>query len=150
MTKLLITYHSFTGKTKTLAEAVAEGAKNAGAEVVLKEVINTIIQDLVAADAILVATPQPFQMIAGETTKLFERLWRDRKQIGEGKPFGAIICHTNDPRHSVEAMERLSGYYKFAKVSDWITVNAAELEAGKERCRQLGALLAQRGTQPQA
>lgn len=89
-------------------------------------------------------------MIAGESTKLFERLWRDRRQIGEGKPFGAIICHINDPRPGVEAIERLSGYYKFTKANDWVTVNATEIEAGKERCRQLGACLARTGKQTKA
>ena len=37
MSKVLIVYHSFTGKTKSLAEAAAEGARGAGAEVTLLE-----------------------------------------------------------------------------------------------------------------
>ncbi len=35
MPKVLIVYHSFTGKTKSLAEAAADGARSAGAEVTL-------------------------------------------------------------------------------------------------------------------
>ncbi len=145
MSKVLITYHTFTGKTKTLAEVAAEGAKSTGAEVVLKEVTDTTIQDLATADAILLATPQPFQIMAGETKKLFERLWRDREQIGDGKPFGVIICHSSDPSATLEAMDKFCNYYKLAKISEWITVDTAEIEAGKERCRQLGIVLGQEG-----
>lgn len=142
MSKVLITYHSFTGKTKELAEAAAEGAKSVGAEVVFKEAVDTNVQDLVVADAILVATPQPFRIMAGETKKLFERLWKGREQIGEGKPFGVIVCYANDPAATLEAMDKLCGSYKFTKSGDWVAVNRAELEAGKESCCQLGITLA--------
>ena len=142
MSTVLITYHSFSGKTKELAEAAAEGVRSVGAEVVRKEVVDTNIQDVTAADAILVATPQPFRMMAGETKKLFERLWKDREQIGEGKPFGVIVCYANDPAATLEAMDKLCGSYKFTKLGDWVVVKRDELEEGKESCRQLGIALA--------
>lgn len=141
MSKVVIAYHTFTGKTKVLAEAAAEGAKNAGAEVLLKETADTTIEDLTTSDAILVATPQPFRVMAGETKKLFERLLQDRKKM-RGKPFGVIICHASDPTATMAAMDRMCSYYSFRKVSEWIAVNNAEIESGKERCRQLGATLA--------
>jgi len=140
MPKALITYHTFTGKTKTLAEAAAEGAKNEGAEVVLKEIADTTIQDMAACDAILVVTSQPFGTIAGETKKLFERLSKDKEQVN-GKFFSAIICHMSDPSITAGTMDRLCSYYKFTRLGEWVTVNAAELEDGKERCCQLGATL---------
>jgi len=142
MSKVLIIYHTFTGKTKTLAEAAAQGAKNAGAEIILKEVADTTIQDLAAADAIVVATPQPFQIMAGETKKLFERLWKDREQIGQSKSLGIIVCHNTDATATLEAMKSLAKNYNFTPTGEWVTVRTAELEAGKERCRQLGAALA--------
>ncbi len=123
MSKVLITYHSFTGKTKELVEVAAEGARSAGAEVVLKEIVNTNVQDLTAAAAILVGTPQPFRIMAGETKKLFERLWKDREQIGEGKPFGVIICCASDPAATMEAMDRLCGSFKFlSPVIEWRSI----------------------------
>lgn len=111
MSKVLIIYHSFTGKTRELAESAAEGARSAGAEVVLKEAVDTNVQDLAAADAIVVAMPQPFQIMDGETKKLFERLWRDREHIGQGKSLSAIICHMGDATATREALKSLAKYY---------------------------------------
>ena len=74
MFKVLVSYFSSTGKTKSLAEAAAEGARSAGADVVVKDVASTDIQDFSNADAALIATPQTFGAMAAETKRLFERL----------------------------------------------------------------------------
>lgn len=56
--KILITYHSVTNHTKTLAEEVAKGAQSvAGVEVTLKNINNTKTKDLIDADAIIVGSP---------------------------------------------------------------------------------------------
>ena len=56
MSQVLISYQTFSGKTKILAEAAAEGAKAAGAETMVKGVADTTAQDMAAADAIVLAT----------------------------------------------------------------------------------------------
>ncbi|MBC8081246.1 MAG: flavodoxin domain-containing protein [Gorillibacterium sp.] len=48
--KVLILYTSLTGNTESMAENVAEGVKEAGAEPVLKEVFNTQASDLLNYD----------------------------------------------------------------------------------------------------
>lgn len=145
MSKVLISYHSFSGKTRALAEASAEGAKKAGAEAVVKEVGATGIEDLKGADAWLVATPQTFRTMAGETKRLFERLWPDREQIAKNTAFSFIICHMDEPAATVELMEKFAGYFGLAKANDGLIINVAELGASKERCWQLGATLAGAG-----
>jgi|SRR5450756_1826346 len=116
MPKILVTYHSFTGKTKELAEAAARGAESAGADVVLKEVVATTTQDVAGADAILVATPQTFGAMAGDTKKLFERLWQHRQQIAPGKRFAVIVCHSSGPEATLDLMEKFTTYFGFTKV----------------------------------
>ena len=70
MPKVLIAYHSFTGKTKSLAEAAAEGARSAGAEVTLLPASEASVEAVAASDVLLVATPQTFGSLAGETKLL--------------------------------------------------------------------------------
>jgi multimeric flavodoxin WrbA len=143
MPQVLISYQTFSGKTKILAEAVAEGVKTAGAEAVVKGVVDTTIQDMAAADAIVLATTQPFRTMAGETKSLFERLWKDKEQINPGKPIGFIVCHVaDDATPTLEAMKGLAKLYGFVSAEDGVAVHAAKLDEGKERCRQLGAALA--------
>jgi NAD(P)H dehydrogenase (quinone) len=56
--RVLIIYHTMTGNTRTLAEAVAEGARRvAGAEVSVKSVDEAGNDDLEACDALLIGSP---------------------------------------------------------------------------------------------
>jgi len=76
MTKVLIVYHSRSGNVAKMAAAVAEGAKEGGADVVVKEVDEATLEDLAAADGI----------ILGGTHLLWDPLRRDEglhRQIGE-------------------------------------------------------------------
>ncbi len=142
MSKVVIAYFSFTGKTKTLAEAAADGAKKAGAEVVLKEAAGISAADVAGADVFVVATPQTFGTMAGETKKLFERLWMQKDQIGKAGTFAGIICHASEPAATLNMMEQLAGYFGFSEVKKTLTIPVAELETGQDRCRELGATLA--------
>lgn len=55
---ILITYHSRTGNTRGMAEAVALGASQVeGVQVVLKTVEETTPEDLLGAEAIVVGSP---------------------------------------------------------------------------------------------
>jgi NAD(P)H dehydrogenase (quinone) len=73
MGKIIVIYHSQQYlNTKILAEALAEGAREAGAEVNL---INTnerwlTLEEFLATDAIAIGTPDYFSYVAG-TIDLF-------------------------------------------------------------------------------
>lgn len=55
---VLVTYHSRTGNTQLMAQAVADGARESGlVEVVLKPIAETTTYDLLAADAIILGSP---------------------------------------------------------------------------------------------
>lgn len=63
--RVLVLYHSDTGHTRALAEAVAEGARSMpGAQVVLKTVQEAGNADLEACDALLIGTPTFWGSIA--------------------------------------------------------------------------------------
>ena len=50
MTKILIVYVTTTGNTEKMANAIADGAKNAGADVTVKTVGETSVAELAAYD----------------------------------------------------------------------------------------------------
>jgi len=67
---VLIVYYSEQGHTKTLAEAVAKGARSAGGvTVVLKTVAEATTPDVLAADAIIVGSPVYNANLAPEVQK---------------------------------------------------------------------------------
>src|SRR4029453_17925262 len=54
MPKVLVVYASMTGNTEEMAEAIAEGAKEAGAEVVSKEAFDASAEELNDYDGIII------------------------------------------------------------------------------------------------
>lgn len=73
MTKVLVVYHSMTGNTAKMAEAVATGARSAGAEVEVKKATDATTDDLLKADAIIIGSPTYYGLMAAEVKQLFDR-----------------------------------------------------------------------------
>jgi NAD(P)H dehydrogenase (quinone) len=142
MSKVLIVYHSFTGKTKSLAEAAAEAARAGGAEVTLLEASAATVDDVVASDVLVVATPQTFGSLAGETKKFFERVWMGKDKLGSDIGFASIVCHAQEPAATRDLFTALPGYFGFATLQAPLLVSVAEIDAGLGQARDLGSTVA--------
>lgn len=71
--KVLVAYHSLSGNTERMAEAVAEGAKSVeGTVVVLKRVGQVTAEDLFSSDAVVVGSPVYWANMAGEVKTFFD------------------------------------------------------------------------------
>jgi NAD(P)H dehydrogenase (quinone) len=85
MTKVLITYFSASGNTRKMAVAVAGGARAvSGTEVLLKRVEETSLDNLKAADAIVIGSPTYYGLLAYEVKKLLDESVRVHGSL-EGK-----------------------------------------------------------------
>jgi len=86
--KLLVVVASATGRTRRMAEAVAEGAREAGAQVLLRAPGETQDADLLEADAVALGCGVHMGGVASSMVELFERaapLWlagRLRGKVG--------------------------------------------------------------------
>jgi NAD(P)H dehydrogenase (quinone) len=83
---VLVAYHSVTGNTEKMAQAVAEGAKAiSGTRVVLKRIADVAADDLSSSDALIVGSPVYFANMSGEVKTFFDNwslkfgLFQDRK-----------------------------------------------------------------------
>ena len=98
MGKILVIYHSQQfGNTKALAEALAEGAREAGADA---ELINTnerrvTPEEFLAADAVALGTPDYFSYPAGTIKTFFDDMyiWDQAGKQVKGKPAALFISH---------------------------------------------------------
>lgn len=76
LVKVLVTYHSLSGNTERMADAVAAGARSVpGTEVLLKRVGQVIASDLFSADAVVVGSPVYWSNMSGEV-KTFLDNWQ--------------------------------------------------------------------------
>jgi NAD(P)H dehydrogenase (quinone) len=106
MTKVLVLYYSSFGHLETMADAVAEGARSAGAEVAVKRVPELVPDEVAKAshfrldqkapiatvaeleeyDAIIVGSPTRFGRVAAQMANFWDQtggLWFQRKLIGK-------------------------------------------------------------------
>lgn len=71
--KVLVAYHSLSGNTERMAEAVVTGAKELpGANVVMKRVGQVTADDLFSSDAIVVGSPVYWANMSGEVKTFFD------------------------------------------------------------------------------
>lgn len=71
--KVLVTYHSLSGNTERMAEAVGDGAETVpGTKVVLKRVGHVTAEDLFSSDAVIVGSPVYWSNMSGEVKSFFD------------------------------------------------------------------------------
>lgn len=71
--QILVAYDSKTGNTEKMARAVAEGAKEAGVDVIIKKARETTNEDLLKADGIIIGSPTYYGQMASEVKAVFDR-----------------------------------------------------------------------------
>jgi len=78
MAKALVVYDSVSGNTEKMARAIGEGLGDAGLDVQVKSVDDTRLDDLVAADAIVLGSPTYFSTMTAKMKAFVDRsveLW---------------------------------------------------------------------------
>jgi multimeric flavodoxin WrbA len=147
MASVLVLYHSQEyGNTAAMAQAVAEGAKGAGAEVTL---VNTDEQRLDVEryrpfDAVAFGSPDYWSYIAGGLKVFIDDWYIARKANRQGledKPYGLFYSHGGGGRvrDPLEQLFSRMGSQVGQTIESYGRPNSAVLEA----CRALGRQLAE-------
>lgn len=94
-TRILISYHSDTGNTEKLAQAVRKGAASvAGVEATLKKTVEVKDEEIVRSDGIVLGTPVHWSNLSAEAKRFLDRagaaLWK-AKTTGDGRTAG-VFC----------------------------------------------------------
>lgn len=143
MTKILIVYHSQTGHTEKMAEAVAEGAKSIeGVEVILKRAGDVTLEDLLTADGLAIGTPENFGYMSGMIKDFFDRTYNAAQDKVFRKPYVSFISAGNDGSGAQRAIERIALGYKFKIVFTPVIAKGEITEEILHQCRELGGTLA--------
>ncbi|UCG64312.1 MAG: flavodoxin family protein [Deltaproteobacteria bacterium] len=145
MVTILIVYHSQTGRTKTMAQAVAKGAKSIeNISTILKEARETTLDDLLNSDGLAFGSPEYFGYMAGAIKDLFDRTYyqaRGRKEIFK-KPYVVFISAGNDGLGALTSIERICVGYQLKKIYEPVIARGDIDEAILSRCEELGKVIA--------
>lgn len=119
MPQLSIIWHSMTGSSKALAEAVAEGAAGAnGVEVRLLSAADAGPDALLNADGMVFAFPENLAAISGVMKAFFDRAYYPCLGQIEGRPYALIVCAGSDGSNAVRQAERIATGWRLKKVAD--------------------------------
>jgi multimeric flavodoxin WrbA len=147
MKKIIVIYHSQQyGNTKILAEALAEGVREAGGEVNL---INTnerrvTLEEFLSSDALAIGTPDYFSYVAGTIKTFFDDiyLWDQSGKPVKGKPAVFFCSHGGGGGKVKQPFESLAHRF-FQQVGETVSSGRPISDGAKKKCRELGKELIQ-------
>lgn len=145
MVTLLIVYHSQSGNTLKMAEAVARGAREIeGVKVVLKKALESGAEDLLECDGLVLGSPEYFGYMCGALKDLFDRTYeqvRGHKRIFR-KPYAVFISAGNDGQGALMNIEKICLGYQFKKVYQPVLAKGPVSEEILRQCEELGRTIA--------
>ena len=150
MKSLLIVWHTQFGGTAQMAEAARAGATSIGdVEVIYRTAAETGVAEMLACDALLIATSENFGSLSGMTKDFLERVYYPCERKVEGKPYSVLICAGNDGTGAMFQTDRIATGLRMAKVNPGVihrssvTAQAHTVPADVlAKCFELGATLA--------
>ncbi len=145
MKHLLIVYHSKTGHTEAMAQAVLRGARHPDIEGVNSRLLTAAAagpDDLLWADGLLLGTPENFGYMSGALKDFFDRTFYEVEGRLKPLPYSVFIAAGNDGRGALQAIQRIANGYPFSQVQEAVICRGEVTAQVLTDCENLGTTLA--------
>jgi len=155
MKQLLIIFHSITGGSEQIAQAVAQGArKEPEIEVILRQAQHVQPEHLREASGYIFIAPEMLGSLSGMMKDFFDRTFYQVLDELNGRPYAALICAGSDGHGAVRQLEKIATGWRLKKVAESkvLLTNAQTkeqiLQAKRldqptlDECEELGAFFA--------
>ena len=142
---LLIVYHSQSGSTSKMAEAVIAGAKHPdvdGVEVRVREALDADADDLLWCDGFILGTPENFGYMSGAMKVFLDRTFYPCEGKVDGKPFALFIRAGNDGSGALTSLRRILTGLNVREVQEPVMIVGEFDESRLAECEELGLTLA--------
>lgn len=141
--RLLVVYHTQSGNTGQLAEAVVRGAHRVEeTETVLKRAFDAGVEDLLACHALLLGTPENFGYMSGALKDFFDRTYYPCEGKLTALPYAVFISAGNDGTGAVREIGRIALGYGWKQVADPLIVRKTITGEALAQCEELGEAMA--------
>jgi multimeric flavodoxin WrbA len=145
MKHLLIVYHTQTGNTRRLAEAVRRGAGHELIEAVDVRYLTASQagpEDLLWADGLLLGTPENFGYMSGGMKDFLDRTFYPVEGKIQSLPYAIFISAGNDGSGALRAIRRIANGYPFTEVQEPLIVQGPVLDQHLTAAEELGMTIA--------
>ncbi len=141
MAKVLVVYCSMSGNTKAAAEAIAVGARGAGAKVTLKSGVEAQPKDLTDCDAVALGSYDAFSYMGGGLKDFLDRAYYPTQGQVTDKPYAAFLTHGGGGK-AIASIESVAQSFKLKKIADAALIKGKPEGATLTALKALGAKLA--------
>ena len=142
---LLLVAHAPSGNVRELYDAVLRGASNSdieGVEVRPKNPFETVPEDILWANGIILGTPENFGYMSGALKDCFDRIYYSCLGKTDGLPYALFVRAGNDGTGAQTSIERIVSGLKWKLVQKPV-ICAGEFRAEYSiRCEELGMAMA--------
>lgn len=156
MRPLTVIWHSHTGGTEAMVDALLAGAAGAAPRLPRRRLhaADAVSADALDAGLLVFATPENLAAISGRLKDWFDRCYYDLLEQVNGKPYALMVCAGSDGHNAIRQVERIATGLRLRRVAEPLLVNVGAQspeairarkvlpEAELARCRELGATLA--------
>lgn len=142
---LLVVSHSRTGATARMLDAVLRGARDpevGGVDVVVRDAFAAGPEDVLAAQGIVLGTPERFGYMSGAMKDFLERIYHPCLDHTQGLPCALFVRAGNDGRGAIASMERILTGLRWRQVLPPVLLVGEGDEARLADCVQLGQTFA--------
>lgn len=142
---LLIVYHSQSGSTRRMADAVISGARNpdiSGVEVRIRDALAASADDLKWADGFILGTPENFGYMSGALKVFLDRIYYDCEGKVNGKPYALFVRAGNDGSGAITSISRILQGLSVREVQEPLLIAGDFDEARLADCEMLGMAMA--------
>ncbi len=145
MKHLLIVFHSQSGNTEKMANAVLHGARAEeieDVEVRMLRAFDAGVDDLLWAEALILGTPENFGYMSGGMKDFLDRTFYPCEGKLEGIPYAIFISASNDGTGAVNAIERIANGYAFRRIQQPLIARGEITAEHLQKCGELGMAVA--------
>lgn len=141
---VVIVYSSRSGSTSRLSASIAEGSAEAAPDrsVVRLDAFSAGPPDVLAAAAVIIATPAHFGYMSGAVKDFLERIWHPCLDHTRGKPWAILAKGDTDVDGAVESVSRIVGGLGWRLVAEPVRVVGAVDQEALDAAFELGATVA--------
>ena len=143
--KLLIVAHAPSPNTEKMVEAVLRGAKHEDIEnVAVRHVppLQANADDVLAADAVILGTPENLAYMSGALKDFFDRSYPACLDNTEGLPYALYIRAGNDGAGTQRAVETIVTGLRWRAVQAPLICRGEFQAAFLQQCEELGMYMA--------
>lgn len=143
--KLLIVYHSQSGTTQKMADAVIDGARDPavdGVDVRVRQALDANAGDLLWCDGFLLGTPENFGYMSGAMKLFLDRVFYAVEGKVDGKPYALFVRAGNDGTGAITSVQRILTGLKVREVQEPLLIAGKFDDSRLADCRELGLTIA--------